>query len=213
MVQLAQQRVAGAQKTVTKKIADSLYNEPGGSTEELTGLMACCEETTTTAYGDIQEADLVAEDGTTPWKGKRNTTAETITLDVLRNLRSEAKIRDGMNGKPDLLVTTETLYNTIVSILQVQQRFVKDAKTAQASFTGVEFEGTSFFPDDYMPSGTLIGINSKFYGFAVHQKGYFMRAKWEKLPNSAEDKTMKIYFDGNAVCSNRKSHKAHTNLT
>ncbi len=213
-VQLVQQRVGGAQKSTTKTLAGSIYDEPGGATERLTGIMACCHETTTTAYGAIQEADLVSEDGTTPWEGKRDTKTEGITLDVLRNLVSGAKIRDGMRGKPDLLVTTETLYNVIVSILQVQQRFVKaDERTAKASFTGVEFEGKAFFPDDYMPSGTLIGINSNFMGFAVHAKGNMVRSKWEKIPNSAEDKAMKIYFDGNLVVSNRKAHKAHTNLS
>lgn len=85
--------------------------------------------------------------------------------------------------------------------------------TAKASFTGVEFEGAAFFPDDYMPSGTLIGLNDAFYGFAVHSQGNMVKEKWEKLTGSAGDRSMKIYFDGNAVCSNRKAQKAYTGLT
>jgi len=206
-VELVVQRVSNAQKTITKLLADSIYDEAGGSTKRLTGLRACCNETTTTAYGDIQEADI------SQWEGKRNSTTESMELDVLRTLCSDAKIYDGPMGKPDLIVSTETLFNVVVAILQLQQRFTKDERTAKAGFTGVEFEGKSFFPDDYCPSGWAFAVNSNFYGFAVHTQGYFTRTKWEKIPSSAEDKAMKLLFDGNSVCSNRKAHKAHENLS
>ena len=212
-VQLVKQRVGGAQKSLTNLLAGSIYDEPGGDSERLTGLRACCHETTTTAYGNLQEADLVSADGSFPWQGHRTATAEGISLDVLRDLRTLCKVRDGARGRAGMLVTTETLYNVVVSILQLQQRFVKDERTAKASFTGVEFEGASFFPDDYCPSGYLFAINENHVGFAVHQQGYYMRTKWEKIPNSANDKTMKIFFDGNMVVNNRKSHAAHSNLT
>ena len=213
-VELLEQRVGGAQKSLTKLLADSIYDEPTGDSKRLTGLRACCHETTTTAYGDIQEADLVANDGTTPWEGKRDTTAEAIDLDILRDLRSEAKTRDGKGGRPDLIVTTETLWNELLSIIQVQQRFVKDSEmTAKVGFTGVDFEGSAVFADDYCPSGYAFAVNSMHYGFAVHQRGYYVRSKWEKIPSSPEDRAMKIYFHGNAICNNRKAHKAHSNLT
>ena len=66
---------------------------------------------------------------------------------------------------------------------------------------------------DYCPSGHLFLLNSKFYGFAVHQKGFFSRGPWRVVQDSPEDKTMKIYFDGNTVCSNRKAHIGHSNLS
>jgi len=212
-VQLVTNRLEGAQKTATKTIADSIYDEPGGVSNRLTGLMACCHETTSTAFGGIAEANVTSDDGTNPWEGKRNTTTEAISLSVMRTLRSDAKFNMGPSGKPDLLVTTETLWNVIASILQLQQRFVKDERTAHAGFTGIEFEGASFFPDDYCPSGTLIGINSNHYGFAVHQKGNFVRTRWQIIPDSPMDKTLKILWDGNAIVNNRRTHKAHTNLS
>jgi len=212
-VSLVQQRTAGAQKTITKILAGSIYDEPGGSSKRLTGVRACCHTTTTTAYGNIQEADLVAADGTTPWKGRRTTTTEGISLDVLRDLRTASKLRDGPYGKPDLLVSTETLWNVIASILQLQQRFTKSEQTAKVGFTGIEFEGCSYFPDDYCPSGYLFGLNSKHIGFGVHQQGYFMRTPWDRIPDSPMDKTMKILFDGNLIVNNRKAHIAHSNLS
>lgn len=212
-VQLVQQRVAGAQKSLTKLVCGSFYDEPGGAAERFTGMRACCHETTTTAYGAIQEDDLVAADGTKPWEGKRNTTTENITLNVIRQLASDAKIRDGEGGKPNVIATTETLWNIIADILQLQQRFTDGKETVKAGFTGLWFEGKDIFADDYLPSGYAFAINTNYYGYAIHQDGYYVRSKWRVIPDSAEDRTMKIYLDGNAVCNNRKAHKAHSNLS
>ena len=212
-VQMVVQRVSGAQKSLTKLLDGSIYDSPGGASARLTGFRACCNETTTTAYGGIQEADLVAQDGDYPWEGKLDSTTEALTLNVIRTLCSDAKVRDGKGGQPDLIVTTETLWNVLSDILQVQQRFTEGVETAKAGFTGLNFEGKDIFPDDFCPSGYLFGVNSNHYGFAVHRKGLFMRSKWKHIPDSAEDRSMKIYFDGNAVCNNRKAHKGHSNLS
>lgn len=209
-VQLVSQRVGGAQKSLTKLLSGSIFDDAAGPSSRLTGLRALCNATTTIAYGGIAEDDLVAADGTKPWNGMRTTTTTALTLGLLRTGRSAAKIRDGAKGKPDLLVTTETNYNTLVDMLQVQQRFTNGNETVKAGFNGVVFEGMEVFPDDYCPTSHMFWINSTHLGFAIHQQGYFMRTKWEKIPDSPEDKTMKIYFDGNMVCNNRKGFNLYT---
>lgn len=212
-VSLIVQRVASAQKSLTKLLAGSIYDAPGGDTKRLTGLLALCNETSTLAYGGIAEDDLVAEDGTKPWEGKVDTTTENITLNVIRDLCTGAKVRDGNGGKPDLLVMTETLWNIVADTLQAQQRFTNSEAMAKAGFTGLTFEGKELFSDDYCPSGYKFALNTKHLGFYVHKEGLFMRTKWHVIPGSAEDKTMKIFFDGNMVCNNRKAHMAHSNLS
>ena len=212
-VQLVSQRVGGAQKSLTKMLSQSIYDDAAGGTNRLSGLKALCNSTATIAYGGIAEDDLVSADGTKPWNGMRTTTATALTLNLLRTGRSAAKIRDGAGGKPDLLVLTETLFNSIVDMLQVQQRFTNGKATVEAGFTGVTFEGMEIFPDDYCPTSHGFWINSKHLGFAIHSSGYFMRTKWEKIADSPEDKTMKIYWDGNMVCNNRKGFNLYTALS
>ena len=212
-IELAVQRIAGAQKSLTKLLAGSIYDFPGGDGNRLTGLRACCNESTGVAYGGLAETDVVANDGTMPWEGKMTETVEKISLDVIRDMATAAKLRDGADGKPDLMTMPEALWNVIASILQVQQRFTEGKETAKAGFTGLYFEGKDIFPDDYSPSGNAFSLNSKHLGFAVHQKGYFMRAPWRVIPDSAEDRSMKIYFDGNMVANNRKAHIGHSNLS
>ena len=213
VVELAMDELETAQQSLTKVLAESLYDLPSGNDKRLTGLRALCYEDDTLAYGGIAEQDLEAQDGTRPWEGKMITTVEGITTTVIRNMATAAKIRDGKNGKPDIAVLPEELFNIIVDTLTIQQRFVKADATAKAGFTGVEFEGKILTPDDYCPSGHTFLLNSKFLGFAVHTKGFFTRGPWRVVQDSPEDKTMKIYFDGNLICSNRKAHIAHSNLS
>jgi len=212
-VALVPQRVAGAQKTATKILADSIYDTAGVGSDRLTGLLACCNETATTAYGDIAENDLVSNDGTKPWEGKMDSTEENISLSVLRDMATAAKLRDGPKGKPDLVVMPEALWNVVADILQAQQRFVDSKETANAGFTGLKFEGKDLFPDDYCPSGYAFALNSAHIGFAVHREGNFMRTKWKVIPDSPEDKTMKIYWDGNMIVNDRRAHQGHSNLS
>lgn len=212
-VDLAVSKISGAQKSITKDLAGSIYDLPGSGDDRLTGLRALCHETTTTTYGGIAEDDLVANDGTKPWEGKMSSTSTTITLSWIRTGATAAKIRDGKGGKPDLLVTTETNYNVIADLLQAQQRFTDGKETVKAGFTGLWFEGKEIFPDDYCPTSHAFFLNSMHVGFAVHKNGYFMRTKWEKIPGSPEDKAMKIYWDGNMICSNRKAHQGYSSVS
>jgi hypothetical protein len=211
-VQLVTQRVSGAQKSLTKLLADSIYDLPGAGAKRLTGLRALCHETATLAYGGLQEADLVSADGTKPWEGKMDASTTALSLSELRTARSSAKLRDGAKGKPGLIVTTETNWNVLADILQAQQRFVDSKMTAKVGFTGLHFEGADIFPDDYCPASHLFAINAAHIGFAIHQKGYLVRSKWKVIPDSPEDKTLKIYWDGNMICDNRKAHQGYTSL-
>lgn len=213
IVNLAMDEIETGQLSLTKVLAESLYDLPSGDTKRLTGLRALTNEDATLAYGGIAEQDLEAQDGTRPWEGKMIDTSEGITTTLIRSMATQAKIRDGQNGKPDIAVCPEELFNIVVDTLQIQQRFVNSAETAKAGFTGVNFEGKILTPDDYCPDGHLFLLNSKFIGFAVHKKGFFTRGPWRVLENSPEDKTMKVYFDGNMVCSNRKAHIGHSNLS
>ncbi len=212
-VQLVESRLYGATESLTKLLSESVYAASGAGSNQLTGLLALCNETTSQAYGGIAEADLVSQDGTKPWEGKLNSTSESLSLAVLRTLRSDCKLRDGAKGKPDLILMTETLFNVILDILQVQQRFTKAEDVAKAGFTGLEFEGAMVTVDDFCPSGHVFAINSNHIGFAVHPEGRFNKQPWMQIPDSAGDKTMKIFFDGNIICNDRRAHKGHSNLS
>jgi len=211
-VSLVMQKTKSAQKTATKYLANSLYDENGDSSKYLTGLKSTCSESAGVPYGNIEEEDLMAQDGTYPWEGKTTATVEAIALNVVRALMSSAKLYDGPEGKPNIATTTEDLFNSIKGILTPMQRFTEDQKVTKAGFTNLVFEGMMIVADDYCPSGYMFALNTAHIGFAIHKSFYFARENWHRL-NGPMGKTMKILWDGNLVCNNRKAHAAHSNLS
>lgn len=213
-VQLLTQKLEGAQKTARKKIAQQVYSAAADGADVITGLKSLCFGATTAAYGGIIETALAATDGTTPWKAVNTAVTAPISLSVIRTLRSSAKVSDGPGGKPNIGLTTETLFNIVSNILQTQQRFTQDTDTAKAGFTHLVFEGMIIAADDYCDSGYLFCLNSNHVGFAIHQRGYFARTPWADLiATGLPAKSMKIFWDGNLVCNNRKAHAGQSLLT
>ena len=62
------------------------------------------------------------------------------------------------------------------------------------------------------PAGHCFAINTHHLGFAIHQNGFFARQPWVDLAGPA-GRSMKILWHGNLVCSNRKAHACHSNLS
>ncbi|KUG29620.1 hypothetical protein ASZ90_000479 [hydrocarbon metagenome] len=211
-VQFVTQKIETAQKTCANWLAATLYSAGGDESPTLTGLRALTGGDPDVLYGGIAENQLVAADGSRPWRAVTLDEAAPMGLDVLQNMRSAAKISDGRDGKPNVAVTTEALYNKISRILQVQQRFVSDDEAARAGFTHLVFEGMILAADDFCPAGHAFAVNTNHLGFAIHQNGFFSRRPWTELDGPA-GKTMKILWHGNLVCSNRKAHAAHANLS
>ena len=216
-VQLVNQNLEAAQLTCRKQIANNIYANNADTAKEITGLTKACFGAATLAYGGIIENDLQASDATKPWKAVNTTSAAAISLAAIRTLRSSAKISDGAGGKPDVGITTETLFNIVSGILQVQQRFKEDEAAAKAGFTALVFEGMSISADDYCGSGYFFALNSKHYGWAIHKDGFFQRTPWGDMTNTGNGgvagKTMKIFWDGNQIVNNRKAHAGQSGLT
>jgi hypothetical protein len=212
-VELVTSRTAGAQKSLMHTLAGSLYDAPGGSSNRLTGLRSLCNETATTAYGGIAEDDLVASNGTKPWEGKMVSTPTAVSLSLITTIRRLAKVNDGPQGKPNLITTTEAIFEDFLNILQAQQRLTEGKETAKAGFTGLYYAGADVFPDDFCPASHVFGLNTSHVGMAVHKSGNFVRLPWAYIPDSADDKTMKILVDLNLICNNRKAHQGYSNVS
>jgi len=213
-VQMVTQKLKAAQSQATKHLATEFYSSAADTANALSGILSMTFGGTSTQYGGITPTDLVAQDASTPWASVNTTTTEGISLAVIRTLASSAKVNDGAKGKPDVGFTTETLFNIVSGILQTQQRFTQDTDTAKAGFTHIVFEGKIIAADDYGPSGYLFLINSNYFGFAVHKDGFFARTPWgDLIITGTVARSMKIFWDGNIICSRRKAHAGHSNLS
>jgi len=213
-VSIVTSKIQAAQNKITKDLSQGIYGSAGDSAEGLTGFLSLFNTTGSTAFGHIAEDDLVASDGTKPWKANLTSTTEAIGLSVLRTMASAAKVDEGVGTKPNIGVMPETLLNVIKGILQAQQRFTQDGDTVKAGYTNLVFEEMVLAADDYCPSGYAMLFNERFVGFAVHAAGYFKNLPWADLLVAGKAaRAMKIMWHGNMVCNNRKAHIAHSNLS
>ena len=217
-VQYVTQRIETAQRTCAGWLAATLYSAAGDEAPTLTGLRALTSPDPDKPYGGIAENDLIAADGSKPWKGITLDDHEAISLDILRQTQDAAtfKITDDTGKdkvvRPNVAVTTEALYNKVSRILQIEGRFVTDNGVAQAGFPHVVHNGMILAPDDYCPAGNLFAVNTNYLGFAIHQNGFFARQPWVELGGPA-GRAMKILWHGNLICSNRRAHACHSNLS
>ncbi len=228
-VNLITEEVAGAQASIADLLAESMYDSGEGyASNRLTGLRNLVGATNDLGsaasdqdqdYGNLSQNDVVANDLTEPWAGKLTYTSAAVSLDALRTLKTSAEYGAGKQEEPDLVVTNKAVYNKLKSILQIQQMFTTEgSKAVKAGFTGLHFEGSDVFPDKKVPGTAsaaywMFALNTNHIGFAVHKKGLFVRTPWSFIEGTAQDKTMKILFDGNLVCNNRRAHAAQSQLT
>lgn len=212
-VNLVVEEIEGAQIGLNKILATSLFTGLEGDENNLTGFNAICETTSTTAYAEYAEDDIVSADGTKVWAGKGSSTTTTLSMDAIRDTRTEAAYGEGKLSEPDLIATTEANFNTIKSILAVSQMFTEGVKTAKAGFSGVHFEGCDIFPDRYCPASNLYAFNTKHVGFTVNPNALFKRQKWQIIADSPGDKTMKLVFGGNFTCNNRRACYRHSDIS
>lgn len=207
MVDLVVTKLENAQMTIQDDLGDDLYGDgTANGSKVLTGLLALFNTTTTTAYGDIQQADMAK------WSASVTTTSEAFTSPVIRTMRTNAKVGDGIMDKPRLIVTTDTLFDNWLNQLQAHQRMASP-QAAKAGFDGVQLlDQAEIFSDGKCPSGYAFALNEKHWGFVVHNRAFFARSQW-KVPTNQPYKAMQIFWKGNMVCTRRNAHNAHTNLS
>ena len=105
------------------------------------------------------------------------------------------------NDHPDLILTTQTLFEKYESLLQPQLRYT-DTKTAEAGFQNLLFKGAPIMYDVHAPAGTMFFINSKYLKLVGHSDKWFAQTDFVR-PENQDARFALIMCYGNLVCSNR----------
>ncbi len=104
------------------------------------------------------------------------------------------------NDQPDLIVTTQTMFDAYESSLQANKRFSGDATLADAGFQTLRFKGASVVVDSHCPDGHMYFLNTKYLDFKVHAKRFFSMENFTAL-EAADAIQARIFFMGQLVCS------------
>ena len=133
------------------------------------------------------------------WRSYEENTAGALTLLQMATAYNSVSVG---NDHPDLILTTQTLFEKYESLLQPQLRYT-DTKTAEAGFQNLLFKGAPIMYDVHAPAGTMFFINSKYLKLVGHTDKWFAQTDFVR-PENQDARFALIMCYGNLVCSNRK---------
>ena len=106
------------------------------------------------------------------------------------------------SDQPDLIITTQVIYDAYESSLQANKRFMgTDAGLADAGFSSLKFKGADVVADSHCPDGVMLMLNTKYLDFKTHSKRNFSFQDFQK-PINQDARTAKIFWMGQLVCTN-----------
>lgn len=207
-------RIANAQKSLAKKLSHDFHSSTNSTAQNykiwstLEGALAVDP---TRAAPDANYGNIDV-DAYSWWVGTTTAKNSAINTNMIREMRADGKMRDGKGGKPDLIMMTETLFNSLKDILMTQQRYTENKDVTKLGFDALDFEGATVVCDDYVPSGYMIALCTDTYGYQCYEDGYFEKTDWQVLTDTASDMFMDLYVDGQIVSSCRKNIVAYSGV-
>ena len=129
------------------------------------------------------------------------TTTDGVSAIARRMTRMYGALTIG-SDQPDLIITTQAIFDAYESGLQANKRFVSnDAGLADAGFSTLKFKGADMVADSHCPAGVMLMLNTKYLDFKVHSKRNFSFQDFQK-PINQDARTAKIFWMGQLVCTN-----------
>jgi hypothetical protein len=159
---------------------------------------------TTATYGGVSQT-------TNSWlQAKINSTSTALSL-ALMQARWEA-CKEAPD-QPNLITTTETLFNSFWSLLQPQQRFT-DSETAKAGFANLMFNGAPVLEDSYCTASHMVFWNLKHVKLYSHSDRNFPGTFIPfQEPVNQDASVAHIYWAGQMICEQPRKPGAFTALT
>ena len=193
IVGLLQAKMETATMTLNELISNMIFGDGSGNfSKDFDGLLNALLYSTYTTYGGIDRST------NTWWNSQVDTTGGPVTLDAINTMIGLCTIGQ---RKPDLIVTTQTLFDKTWARVQPQQRFL-DSKSplAQVGFSGINFNGhADMIVDNHCPTGYMFFLNTDFWKFVCNKHKNF---EWTepKVPTAQDAYVRQLLHMGNFIC-------------
>jgi hypothetical protein len=105
------------------------------------------------------------------------------------------------NDHPDMVLTTQTLFEKYEALLQPQLRYT-DTKTADAGFQNLLFKAAPVTYDVHCTAGVVYFLNSKYLTLVGHSGKWFQQTEFVR-PENLDARYALIMCYGNLTCRNR----------
>ena len=163
--------------------------------------------------------ELIADDPTTgtvaglnraTYAWLRNQTTDgsgyTVATDLIPGMRTMlntlSSYKSGVQRKPDLIITTQTIYEALEEILEsMQQVQTIDSPAASLGFGDISYKHVPITWAPACPTGKMYFLNTEHLRFTVDPTAYFDMGPWKELANS-RDRVTQILTGCQLTCDN-----------
>lgn len=132
------------------------------------------------------------------WQSYEENTATALTLAQMSTAYNTVSVG---NDHPDVLLTTQTLFEKYEALLQPQLRYT-DTKTADAGFQNLLFKAAPVMYDEHCTSGVFFFLNSKYLTLVGHSGKWFQQTEFIR-PEDLDARYALIMCYGNLTVRNR----------
>jgi hypothetical protein len=132
------------------------------------------------------------------WNSYEENTSTALTLAQMATGYNSVSVG---NDHPDVVLTTQTLYEKYEALLQPQLRYT-DTKTADAGFQNLLFKASPVMYDVSCTSGVMFFLNTKYLTLVGHSSKWFQQTEFIR-PEDLDARYALIMCYGNLTCRNR----------
>ena len=203
IINLLEAKIMQAEESMREGFNQMFFGDgTGNSGKNWNGLGNLVESGNTVGGIDSSDADNAW------WRSYEENTAGALTLLQMATAYNSVSVG---NDHPDVILTTQTLFEKYESLLQPQLRYT-DTKTADAGFQNLLFKSAPIMYDVHAPAGTMFFLNSKYLKLVGHSDKWFAQTEFVR-PENQDARFALIMCYGNLVCSNRKKQGKLTGKT
>lgn len=206
VIDLVQAMTKTAALTLADNLGTQMFSDgTGNNGKDVDGLGNAIS--LTGSYGGITRgADAV---GTAIKAADANTTGGAFSLTMMNN---EFGLATVANEMPDLIVTSQAIWNKWWDRTQPQQRFEGKTDTASIGFRRFEFNGADVVVDSHVPAGSVYFLNTKYWEFWVMPgRDFTLRDRFEIYNQDAWVSQMLLY--GNLICTGPRFQAVVSNVS
>ncbi len=191
---------------------DLFSDGTGNSGKAITGLRAAFDDGTLYGtYGGITRSSTAGTPGYAV-RGNANTTAVTFSLSQMNTYMQQGTIG---KKKPDLIVTTQTLWNKFWERTQPAQRFAAGSSANQMASIGFDtivFNSADVVVDSHCPAASVYFLNTEYIKLIIHSQRNWTPTGW-KYPTNQDAAIQQLLWAGELVVPSPRMQIVATAVT
>jgi len=199
-----------AEMTSADQLGTEIFNS-GGDAAKIIGLRAAVDNGDLVAsYGGITRGSTAETPGLAV-SGNVTTTAITFNLADMNTQFQNAVVA---KEKPNLIVTTQAIWNKWWERAQPAQRFgEKDGnRPVKVGFPQIEFNGAGVMVDSHCPTSSVYFLNTKWIKMVMHKDRMFALSGW-MFPSNQDSAIQRIYLAMVLMVTNPRLQNLATNVS